>query len=178
MADRPHDARTDRGISRSATNTLITSPVKRQRGLFPCWCGASLVKRYRLMTAGCCADYLASIAGPLMWMDLSVDATQTITIKAKKLEYFHTLRRADGCDIGGEYAFLVAINERDWDGAENDADDLDEQQEYVLDTWVHVRRQTRLLGPEPIEDDDEIEVEQLGDRPTIDVSDPSHRLSE
>jgi hypothetical protein len=149
MDDRPHDARTDRGISRSVNNTLITNPHRRHLRHFPCWCGESLVSRYRMMT-DCCAEYLTDISWYLARIDLSVESPQEITIRAKQLEYFHTQRRADGHEIGGEYAFLTAVSESDWDGAEADAYDLDEQQEYWLDTWVLVRRQSRMLGPEPI----------------------------
>lgn len=158
MDDRPHDARTDHGISRSAKNTLITSPVKRQHRLFPCWCGASLVTRYRMMTARCCAEYLVSIAGQLVRLDLAVDTPQEITIRDEKLEYFHTLHRADDREMG-EYAFYKTDDETDWTAAEVDADDGWEQVEYVLDTWVLVRRQTRLLGPEPEPDEDDLRDE-------------------
>lgn len=84
-------------------------------------------------------------------------------------EFFYTLRRADGHEIGGEYVFLTALNDKDWDGAEADAYDLDEREEYWLDTWVLVKRESRMLGPEPFEDEDDeddepVQQELLGDR--------------
>lgn len=70
-------------------------------------------------------------------------------------EYLYTQRRADGNDIGGEYTLMVALDENDWAGIDEDAWDLDEKREYWLDTWVLVRRQVRMLGPEPLDEDED-----------------------
>jgi len=95
-----------------------------------------------------------------------------------KPEYLYTQRRADGSEIGGEFSFYAAADDKDWSGAEEDAFDLDEQQEYWLDTWVLVRRQSRMLGPEPWEEDDDDDVEPGADDgsvPVVDRAEPGGR---
>jgi hypothetical protein len=121
-------------------NHLLNRSKWNQDKKFPCWCGDSLVESYRHFSP-CCAAYL-DLHSNMLYMDLNT-------------EYLYTQRRADGQDIGGEFTFLVALNNKDWDSAEVDAEYLDEQKEYWLDTWVLVQRQSRMLGPEPLEDEDE-----------------------
>jgi hypothetical protein len=114
------------------------------------------------MMVDCCALAIMRVAPHLVNLDLSVDAP--------KQEIFRTLRRADGSEICGEYAFMVALDDNDWAAADEDAFDLDEQKEYWLDTWVLVRRQSRMLGPEPLDEDedDDDDVNERREEPGAD----------
>jgi hypothetical protein len=156
----PYDARTDRPrAAHTWKNSLMSRSKYHRNPTYPCWCGESMVPRYRMMV-DCCANYLLRNA-PALYLDLDVS---TSPLPPPNHEFFRTLRRADGHDIGGEYAFYTAMDDNDWDGAEADAFDLDEQQEYWLETWVLVRRQSRMLGSEPLEDEDDDDDEPGGDQ--------------
>lgn len=68
-AEPPYDARIDRPRSHSTKNSLISPTGYNRNKDFPCWCGESIVGRYRQM-AVCCVDYL-TVMGPHIYLDLA-----------------------------------------------------------------------------------------------------------
>jgi hypothetical protein len=72
---------------------------------------------------------------------------------AVAFKVMHTVRRSDGENIGGDFSHMVTAGPSDWEAAHADAMDACEPIEYVMDTWVRVKSETRTIGGGPSDDD-------------------------
>lgn len=74
---------------------------------------------------------------------------------ALAFKIMHTISRADGEMIGGEFAHFQAAGPEDWQLAQDEATGECARIEFAMDTWVRVKTENRWFGDEPEDEEDD-----------------------